>query len=113
MSQTGQVFDAETIADGNSVTSSKFQKSDAEGMTLQLLGDSNTTDIDVIVLTRANSSVNEYSPYVSSLNNVDLSQHENDSKAYPVDIADIGEFKLKIVNNSGAEISLDGYYRFN
>jgi len=110
MSQTGQFLTDVTLGSGDSQTSDALKVANEETLTVQLVGDDNSTNIDLALLSRANSSVPVSGEYSTSIRNEDISKAENRSRMFVFDIADVSDVYVKINNNGSNSTDLDAYY---
>ena len=110
MANYQQIFDAQTIGTNSTVTSNAVNVQDVDSLNVQLVGDTNSTDINIELegKTAPQAPQGEYENTLTS--NEDLTASTNNSKIYAYDVEGLNTAYVKITNNDGTNTTdLDAY----
>jgi len=105
-----QILDQGTATSGGGTTTTDtIDVSKKELIEIQLVGDANSSDIDLnaSAKTAPQAPLGTYNG--AAYEAQDLTADANNSKVYAYDVAGINQMQFEIVNNAGSDTTLDAY----
>lgn len=99
-------FSSETVNSGGSTSESqKKNVQDSDTLTVEINGDSNATDLDIIA--RVNTIPGNELGRQDIISSENLTDDPNNCKVFQWDIELVAEIKLKLKNNAGSNTTVD------
>jgi|APHM01.1.fsa_nt_gi hypothetical protein len=95
------------ISSGETHETSGIEIFHFDGAAIVLNGDSNSTNLDVVVRARFDETNQQFSHY-TEFTGLDLTQYQGSRKILnPIETVEVNDFKIVITNNAGSSTTLD------
>lgn len=101
------LFNSETVnSGGGSVESSGIECFKKNTLTVQVVGDGNSSNLDVSLQAKLDEN-GVFGDYTVAQQSEDLTSNTNNSKFYTFDVSDVNDARLKIKNEAGNDTVID------
>jgi hypothetical protein len=99
------VLDSVSVASGNSVLSDEVDLFLHDTLSLEIVGDGDSTDLDASVQARLIQG-ESFGEYDATFEGQDLTKSENNKVIVPYDVSDVNDARVEITNNGSSSTSV-------